>query len=272
MVGRADALERLRSGMAARRLGRRQIVWIAGEAGVGKTTLIEHFMAEVGEVALCSRAVRRAVRRGRALSSRSRSAHGVVPPGCGARRADSRRGSDLAAPAAVALQHSRARGLRRELAGAGQARMLREMGELLDRYTENRPLLLVTEDLHWSDQRRCSSSITSRAVAASTRLLWLASFRLTEIIAADHPLRAVRHELRLHGLAEEIVLDAFSEKEVAEYLAARLPALGGDESFVRALHGRTDGLPLFVADVVNDSSRSGSKAVRHPVQWRFRRA
>ena len=31
-------------------------------------------------------------------------------------------------------------------------RMLREMGELLDRYTERRPLLLVTEDLHWSDR------------------------------------------------------------------------------------------------------------------------
>lgn len=29
--------------------------------------------------------------------------------------------------------------------------MLREMGELLDRYTANRPLLLITEDLHWSD-------------------------------------------------------------------------------------------------------------------------
>ena len=42
--------------------------------------------------------------------------------------------------------------LRRELAGVGPDRMLREMGELLDRYTEQRPLLLVTEDLHWSDR------------------------------------------------------------------------------------------------------------------------
>ena len=42
--------------------------------------------------------------------------------------------------------------LRRELAGVGPDRMLREMGELLDRYTERRPLLLVTEDLHWSDR------------------------------------------------------------------------------------------------------------------------
>ncbi len=41
--------------------------------------------------------------------------------------------------------------LQRELSGASQDRMLREMGELLDQYTRTQPLLLVTEDLHWSD-------------------------------------------------------------------------------------------------------------------------
>ena len=61
------------------------------------------------------------------------------------------------------------------------------------------------------------------------------------------------------------MLDAFSEQEVAEYLAQRAPALALDETFVRTLHGRTDGLPLFVADVVNEvvarGSQSGSVAV-----------
>jgi len=139
------------------------------------------------------------------------------------------------------------------------------MGELLNRYTENRPLILVIEDLHWSDQATVQLLDYVARRGGATRLLWLASFRLTEDIAADHPLRAVRHELRLHGLAEEIVLDAFSEQEVGEYLAERAPALALDETFVRTLHGRTDGLPLFVADVVNDvmahGSRSGSMAM-----------
>ena len=57
------------------------------------------------------------------------------------------------------------------------------------------------------------------------------------------------------------MLDAFSEREVAEYLAARIPAFAAEESFVRALHGRTDGLPLFVADVVSDLIAHGR--VRH---------
>jgi len=38
----------------------------------------------------------------------------------------------------------------------------------------------------------------------------LASFRLTEIIAHDHPLGALRHELRLNGLCVEVLLDSFS--------------------------------------------------------------
>ena len=82
--------------------------------------------------------------------------------------------------------------------------------------------------------------------------MWLASFRLTEVIALDHPLSALRHELRLNGLCEEIVLDSFTERETAAFLAARAPELAQDEAFVRALHDRTEGMPLFVASMAED--------------------
>jgi predicted ATPase len=134
------------------------------------------------------------------------------------------------------------------------------LGELLDRCTEQRPLLLVTEDLHWSDPATVQLIDYIARRRSPTRLLWLASYRLTEVIATDHPLRAVRQELGLHGLTKEIVLDAFSEQEVAEYLATRMPALAADEDFVRALHRRTDGLPLFVAELVNDLVELGHVA------------
>ena len=265
VIGRSDALDRLRTAWQLAAEGRRQVVWIAGEAGVGKSTLIEHLMGEVGQIHCAHgqcveqygagepylpvlEALTALCRRDAALADLIRA---VAPTWL------------LQLPWLSSAAEREA--LRRELAGAGQARMLREMGELLDRYTENRPLLLVTEDLHWSDHATVQLIDYIARRRSSTRLLWLASFRLTEVIAADHPLRAVRHELRLHGLAKEIVLDAFSEKEVGEYVAARLPALAADEGFVRALHARTDGLPLFVADVLNDvmahGSRSGAMAI-----------
>jgi DNA-binding winged helix-turn-helix (wHTH) protein/tetratricopeptide (TPR) repeat protein len=257
MIGRSNALERLRAAWQVATAGRRQIVWIAGEAGVGKTTLTERFMAEVGE---------------------AHSAHGqcVEQYGAGepyfpvleALTALCRRDATLAGhvraiaptwllqlPWLASAEEREALG--RELAGAGQARMLREMAELIERGTEDRPLLLVTEDLHWSDHATVQLMDFIARRRSGMRLLWLASFRPTEIIAAEHPFRALRNELRLHGLAEEIVLDAFAEAEVAQYVARRNPALAAEESFVRALHARTEGLPLFVADVVNDLAAHG---------------
>jgi hypothetical protein len=51
-------------------------------------------------------------------------------------------------------------------------------------------------------------------------------------------------------LCDEIVLDAFSETEVAEFLASCDGNLSTDEAFIHALHDRSDGVPLFVASIV----------------------
>ena len=257
MIGRAQPLERLRTAWQLAAAGKRQIVWIAGEAGVGKTTLAEQFLAEVGDAHYAHgqcvqqygsaepylpvlEALTALCKRDAAAAELIRS---VAPTWL------------LQLPWLSTPEEREA--LRRDLAGAAPARMLREMGEFLDRYTENHPLVLVTADLHWSDQATVQLMDYIARRRSATRLLWLASFRLTELIAADHSLRAVRNELRLHGLCEEIVLDAFSEKEIAEYVAAHLPARAADEAFVRTLHQRTDGLPLFVADVVNEVAERG---------------
>ena len=76
------------------------------------------------------------------------------------------------------------------------------------------------------------------------------------MIALDHPLSRLRHELLVHGLCEELVLDPFSENEVAQYAARRSPSAAADEAFVRALHERTDGLPLFVAQILSDAAET----------------
>ena len=251
-IGRAEALSRLRSAWDTACGGRRAVVWVAGEPGIGKTTLIEQFVAGLGDVAC---------------------AHGqcVEHYGTGEPylpvleaiaelcRSDSTVPTLLRAVAPTWLLQlpwlstaEERDALRRELAGVGPERMLREMGEMLDRYTANRPLLLITEDLHWSDHATVQLMDYIARRRGSARFMWLASFRLAEVVALDHPVNPLRHELRLHGLCEEIVLDLFSETEVADYMAQRLPSIATDESFVRALHERTDGLPLFVASVMSE--------------------
>ena len=259
-VGRAAALERLQQAWSTACSGKRVLIWVAGEPGIGKTTLIDRFVADLGDVA-CAR--------GQCVEQ-----DGTGEPYLPVLEAlGSLCRSDSAVPGllrAVAptwllqlpwLSSAEERdALRREVGSVSSQRMLREIGEVLDRYTERRPLLLVTEDLHWSDPStvRLIDYIARRHGAV--RLMWLGSFRPAEVVTLDHPLNTLRHELRLHDLCEEIALDPFSEAEVAEYVAKRSPPLAGDEAFVRALHQRTDGVPLFVASVMSEVM---ARAARH---------
>ena len=251
-IGRAEPLSRLRRAWDIACSGKRAIVWLAGEPGIGKTTLIEQFTATLGDVAYA---------RGQCVEhySTGESYLPVLEALEELCRSDKEVPSLLRAVAPTWLLQlpwlsttEEREALQRELAGVSPDRMLREMGHFLDRYTERRPLLLVTEDLHWSDRATIQLIDYIARRRGSAQLMWLASFRLAEVVALDHPLNPLRHELRLHDLCEEIVLDPFSESEVADYVAERSPAIATNEAFVRALHERTDGLPLFVASVMTE--------------------
>jgi DNA-binding winged helix-turn-helix (wHTH) protein/tetratricopeptide (TPR) repeat protein len=251
-IARAHELARLGAAWDGACHGKRSILWLAGDPGIGKTTLIEHFVASLGDIACV---------RGQCVEQ-----YGAGEPYLPVLEALAelcRRDA-----AAVAMLRSVAPAwlvqlpwlttaeerdvLRRELAGLGADRMLREMAEFVDRYTERAPLLLVTEDLHWSDRSTIQLLDYCARRRGGARFMWLASFRLSEVIALDHPLNRLRRELLLHGLCEELVLDPFSESEVAQYVARRSPSTVADEAFIRALHERTDGLPLFVDQILSD--------------------
>lgn len=252
VIGRQAVLAKLHASWDHAAAGRRRIFWIAGEAGVGKTTLLDNFAAGLGPV---------------------RRAHGQCVEQFGAGEPYLPVLEALATlcrndPALASMMRSVAptwllqlpwlsseeerQSLRRELAGASQDRMLRELGELLDRATQQQPLLLVTEDLHWSDHATVHLINHVARRRGPARLMWLASFRLAEVISQDHPLKGLRHELRLHRLCEEIVLDPFSEREVADYIERRYPGAEVSETLVRNIHAHTDGLPLFVVNVIDD--------------------
>jgi DNA-binding winged helix-turn-helix (wHTH) protein len=261
LIGRGEAVSRLQRMWERACTGQRAIVWVAGEPGIGKTTVIEHFVTGLGDV-VCGHgqcvehhgpgepylpvleALAELCRKDASLTPLLRS---IAPTWL------------LQLPWLAGAEERDA--LRRELSGVGADRMLREMGELLDRYTEQRPLLLVTEDLHWGDRATVQLIDHVARRRGRARLMWLASFRVAEVVALEHPLNALRRELRLHRLCEEVILDPFSESEVAAYLAQCSASLARDEAFVRELHERTDGVPLFVSSVVTDFlERTGNEA------------
>jgi DNA-binding winged helix-turn-helix (wHTH) protein/tetratricopeptide (TPR) repeat protein len=251
LIGREAALVRLRVAYKRACAGERQLVWIAGEAGVGKTRLIESFVAELpGNIAAFGQCV-----------EHFGSGEPYLPLLEAVKELCRREPELVPVMRAVAptwlvqmpwlVAQSDRENLQREVAGAHPDRMVREMREMMDRYTESRPLVFVLEDLHWGDHGTLRMMEHFARRPRQVRILWIASFRLTQVIAEDHPLRALRQELRLHGLCDEILLEPFSESDVADYMASRMPATKLPEPFVRRLHAHTDGLPLFVANVAD---------------------
>ncbi|MBI5716773.1 MAG: AAA family ATPase [Burkholderiales bacterium] len=271
LVGRDAPLARLHGALHVAQARRRQLMLLAGEAGIGKTTLIDAFAGAAADAGAM-------VARGQCVEH-----YGVGEPYMPVLEA-----VDMLAraePGWLALLRRVApswlvqmpwhlggderRELQREVAGLTQERMLREMGELLDRGSEQRPLVLVLEDLHWSDHAtvRLIGYLARRRSPAA--LLLLASLRPAEVIAESHPLSGLRQELRVQRLCDEIDLEAFSEAEVGVLLQRRLAAASPGsvpESFVMALHQHTGGLPLFVVNMVEEWMGSAmlAPAAREP--------
>jgi len=254
-VGRAAQLEQLRELFARACAGKRQVVFVTGPAGVGKTTLIEAFLATV---AADHRASPVWIWQGSCVEQ-----HGVPEPYMPvldaielfAHRTDPRPAVALLrriAPTWLAqvpwLVEDDPQALRQALQVARPERMLRELAAFTEALSTDLTLVLVLEDLHWSDPSTVDLISVLGQRREPARLLVIGSYRPAELAVREHALlHAVRQrpqrcvELPVHELTLE---------DVRNYVETRFP--GGDVAPALAplLHNYTDGNPLFVVAAV----------------------
>jgi DNA-binding winged helix-turn-helix (wHTH) protein/tetratricopeptide (TPR) repeat protein len=275
VVGRERELARLRACLERALGGQGQLVVVTGEPGIGKTTLVEAFLRDTARDQLhvawgqCIEHAGAGEAYLPVLHALSRLCRGPA----GERLVPVLRKyapTWLAQMPSLIDPEDRA-ALQREIFGATPDRMLREMAEAVEPLTAEVPLVLVLEDLHWSDPATVDllASLARRRDAA--HLLVVGTFRDTEIDGHQHPLRTAMHELHTHRLCEEIHPRVLDEADVDAYLAARFPAHRFPEGLGHVIHERTDGNPLFLTDVVDDLVRQGS-IVQAGDGWDIRKA
>src|SRR5947207_4480155 len=114
--------------------------------------------------------------------------------------------------------------LNREVFGATRERMLREMAETLETLAADQPLVLILEDLHWSDYSTLDLISYLARQRHAARLMLIGTYRRVELILSGHPLKAVKQELLAKQQCEELPLEYLSEESVAKYLSIRFPA------------------------------------------------
>lgn len=271
VVGRDQALLRLQRSLEKVLGGERQIVFVAGEAGIGKTALVDAFVMRM----VSDRTIR--ICRGQCLE-RYGTNEAYLPVLDAIVRLCREEPTIVEVLRAHApmwllqmpflLNASDRELLSREVLGAARERMLREMGAALNSLTSDQPLVLVLEDLHWSDYSTLDliSYLANQRQAA--RLMLIGTYRTVELIVSGHPLKTVKQELLAKRQCEELPLEYLSEEAVAEYLSVRFPTNRFPPDLARLIHERTEGNPLFMVNVLNYLLSEG-KIIEMAEHWQL---
>jgi len=261
-VGREAALAQLAQWWTTARQGTRQVGMIVGEPGIGKTALVETFLAQVAATEDVW------VGYGQCLDH-----YGAGEAYLPLLEALGRfcRGPEGERLVALLRQHAPSwliqmpglvpstewKRLQRMAGGDTQPRMLRELTEALDVLTTERPLVLVVEDLHWSDLSTLEWLTYVARRRDPARLLLLGTYRPVDAILRAHPIRTVMTELTQHQQAAELPLDYLSEADVTTYCAQRWRGDARWEAVAHMLHQRTRGHPLFLVTLIDEMRRLG---------------
>ena len=252
-VGRAAERARLGDAFQSAARGRGLILCVTGEAGMGKTTLVEEFLTQLqqGDPA-CS------VAHGR-CSERLAGAEAYLPwlealdslirgqPSLG-------RVLKSAAPSwfvqlATSIDSSVERVLT-ESPTVSQERMKRELAAFLQEASGVRPLALFFDDLHWADASTVDIIAYIATKLAAMHLLVVATYRSSEMQLNRHPFLPIALDLQARGVCQEVPLEFLTREDVDQYLGLEFPGHRFPEPFASLIHAKTEGNPLFMADVV----------------------
>src|SRR6185369_17079630 len=135
--------------------------------------------------------------------------------------------------------------------GATRERMLREICGALEVLTSDQPLVLILEDLHWSDYSTLDLISYLARQRQTARLMLIGTYRTVELIVSGHPLKAVKQELLAKQQCEELPLEYLSEEAVGRYLSVRFPNNRFPAELAVLIHERTEGNPLFMVNAVD---------------------
>src|SRR5262252_2831918 len=262
LVGREAEFAHVQQWLAQALRGERQVGFVTGEAGIGKTALVEAFVEHVGgAVALwlgrgqCIEQYGAGEAYLPVLEALGRLCRGPEGPRFLALLGQHAPSWLVQMPALLGVVDREA--LQRRGLGATRDRMLRELAEAVDILTAERPLVLVLEDLHWSDTATLAWLACVARRREPARLLVIGTYRPMDVLVRAHPLRAVVQELQRHGQCAELPLACLTEAGVAAYLAARSAGRPLPEGLARLIQRRTDGNPLFMVRVVEAMVRQG---------------
>ncbi|MCA1583411.1 MAG: protein kinase [Acidobacteria bacterium] len=258
--------------------GQGAMVAVTGEPGMGKSTLVEQTLAELGRGPH-----RPSIARGR-CSERLAGTEAFVPifdaldqllhtHTLGGFNETMRRLAPTwyVQVAPLAAESTSTAQMREETSSASLERMKRELATFFQEVSRIRPLVLFFEDIHWAD---LSSTDVFNFLADrfdQIRVLVIVTYRPSDMAAGKHAFLRVQQSLVARNLSREVPLDFLNLADIQRYLALVFPGHALPDTFAELIHQKTEGNPLFMADLVRYLRDQGVIAEREG-HWILARA
>src|SRR5262249_40748518 len=217
LVGRDDAMTVLQEDWKRVLGGERRIVFVTGDSGIGKSALAEAFLCEIAQQTTCW------MLRGACIEQYGAGepylpmlvALGSVARGpIGSRLVDvlARHAPSWLAQMPELIADHRETPQRTD-EGPAQTSMARELVGALEVLSQEQPVVVLLEDLQWTDDSTAELLAMLGGRYESARLLLVGTNREAEIAKAD-PIARVMGELEAHGRATVLRLEGLSEPAV----------------------------------------------------------
>ncbi len=266
VVGREVELRTLRTVFERARGGSRQLCFVTGEPGIGKSTLVRTFLAGLDPRSVI-------VARGscfeqhsvpepylaiiEAIGSVVRSARGVQ-----AQAALVRYAPTFVAQVPQLVSDAQLSEVSRRAAFGNESRQLRELSEALEAMCSEHPLVLVLEDLQWSDVATIDLLSLLGQRPERAKLLVLGTSRHAEIQRPDHPLNRVMRSLVARAGAEVVKVPHIDVAAVQSFIDRRFSGHAFPGQLAELIAKITGGTPLYVVSLLDELAGRGMLAER----------
>ena len=249
-VGRDKELNCLLNAYKLAESGQRQIVFVTGEAGLGKTTLVREFLTHLTattDVNSYWHAVGHCVE----LSNDGEAYAPIFDILDELARVNPKN----LVPTLQRFAPSWVEHLpwlldsadRPQAPQITQSRMLRELCVALETIAKDRPLILWLEDLHWADTATIDVINLLANRTAEVKLLVIASYRATEAAMTRHPVADVKRTLYQRNLCDEIAPELLTREDIEIYLDRNVGAEIDVNEIGTAMYELSGGNPFFLS-------------------------
>ncbi len=257
LVGREREMARLQAHWVAAKAGRGLPVLIRGEAGAGKTRLVEEFSQRAGWQG------------GRVLWGRSFEFERILPyqpvaealhsvaPLLSADELATFPAWVLGEVARLAPEIGELRPDVRAPAAPDHERLFDGVARFLAELSSHGPILIVLEDLHWATEPTLEMVHHLAQRLAGRPAMLLLTFR-PEALAPDHPLSTMARRLDRAGLAEIMPLPPLTRADVAQFVAEMSGRGEEARALAERLYQETEGNPFFLRQVIKALFEAGA--------------